>query len=111
MRLSLLHTIHVYICVYIYLGVGLIEELLPGLDFIPTATIAWLLENSAVGRNLAQAFSTDPAQPSSSAQQSDSDSSVGDSDSDSSSSTAARRKVKIRRSVGREDAIDVDSDP
>jgi hypothetical protein len=105
-----LYCIHLCVRLYmcIYTGVGLIEELLPGLDFIPTATIAWLLENSAVGRNLTQAFSTDPAQPTSSAQQSDSDSSIGG-ESDS-SSTATRRKVKIRRSVDREDAIDVDSD-
>jgi hypothetical protein len=86
MRLLLLHTTFTYAYTHthtcMHTGVGLIEELLPGLDFIPTATIAWLLENSAVGRNLTQAFSTDPARPSSSAQQSGSDSSIGgDSDS------------------------------
>jgi hypothetical protein len=91
-------------------GVGLIEELLPGLDFIPTATIAWLLENTAVGHNLTQAFSTDAAQTASSTEQTDSSSS-SNSAADSDSSAAARRKVKIRRSVDREDAINVDSDP
>ena len=33
-------------------GLALAEELLPGLDIIPTATIAWLLENTELGQNL-----------------------------------------------------------
>ncbi|KAL1519131.1 hypothetical protein AB1Y20_003394 [Prymnesium parvum] len=33
-------------------GLALAEELLPGLDIIPTATIAWLLENTEFGQNL-----------------------------------------------------------
>ena len=32
-------------------GLALAEELLPGTDFIPTATIGWLLENTDFGRN------------------------------------------------------------
>ncbi|KAL3932733.1 MAG: hypothetical protein SGPRY_000586 [Prymnesium sp.] len=32
-------------------GIAFVEELLPGLDIIPTATIAWLLENTEFGRN------------------------------------------------------------
>ena len=32
-------------------GIAFTEELLPGLDIIPTATIAWLLENTELGRN------------------------------------------------------------
>ena len=31
-------------------GLAFAEELLPGLDIIPTATIAWLLENTDVGQ-------------------------------------------------------------
>jgi len=39
------------------------EELLPGLDFIPTATIAWFLENSQFGQGFVQnaPSSTNPA--------------------------------------------------
>lgn len=42
--------ISAYLVWYLYgnawlAGIGLVEELLPGLDFIPTCTIAWLLEN------------------------------------------------------------------
>ena len=33
-------------------GLAFAEELLPGLDIIPTATIAWLLENTELGQNL-----------------------------------------------------------
>ena len=33
-------------------GLGFAEELLPGLDIIPTATIAWVLENTELGQNL-----------------------------------------------------------
>ena len=33
-------------------GIAFAEELLPGLDIIPTATIAWLLENTDLGQNL-----------------------------------------------------------
>ena len=32
-------------------GLAFAEELLPGLDIIPTATIAWILENTDIGRN------------------------------------------------------------
>ena len=34
-------------------GIAFAEELLPGLDIIPTATIAWVLENTEFGQNLA----------------------------------------------------------
>ena len=34
-------------------GLAFAEELLPGLDIIPTATIAWFLENTEFGQNLA----------------------------------------------------------
>lgn len=37
----------------LFSGVAFVEELLPGLDVIPTATIAWLLENTEVGRSIA----------------------------------------------------------
>ena len=33
-------------------GIAFTEELLPGLDIIPTATIAWVLENTELGQNL-----------------------------------------------------------
>jgi hypothetical protein len=33
-------------------GIAFAEELLPGLDIIPTATIAWVLENTELGQNL-----------------------------------------------------------
>ena len=46
-------------------GLAFAEELLPGLDIIPTATIAWLLENTEVGQNLnAQAPSSSGSPPS-----------------------------------------------
>ena len=34
-------------------GIAFVEELLPGLDIIPTATIAWFLENTEVGQRIA----------------------------------------------------------
>jgi hypothetical protein len=34
-------------------GLAFAEELLPGLDIIPTATIAWALENTEFGRSFA----------------------------------------------------------
>jgi len=34
-------------------GLAFAEELLPGLDIVPTATIAWVLENTEFGRNIA----------------------------------------------------------
>jgi len=34
--------------------VSFLEELLPGTDIIPTATIAWILENSEAGDRLTQ---------------------------------------------------------
>ena len=47
-------------------GLAFAEELLPGLDIIPTATIAWILENTDFGQNLnAQApSSSGPTPPS-----------------------------------------------
>lgn len=45
-------------------GLAFAEELLPGLDFIPTATIAWFLENTQFGQGFAQ-----KAPPSNSAKQ------------------------------------------
>ena len=42
-------------------GLAFAEELLPGLDIIPTATIAWFLENTEFGQNLTGAA---PAQSS-----------------------------------------------
>ena len=33
-------------------GVAFAEELLPGLDVIPTATIGWLLENTQFGEGV-----------------------------------------------------------
>jgi len=35
-------------------SVSFLEELLPGTDIIPTATIAWILENSEAGDRLTQ---------------------------------------------------------
>lgn len=37
------------------------EELLPGLDIIPTATIAWVLENTEFGQNFNSAADTPSA--------------------------------------------------
>jgi hypothetical protein len=36
-------------------GLAFVEELLPGTDFIPTATIGWLLENSDFGQSFNKA--------------------------------------------------------
>jgi hypothetical protein len=36
-------------------GLAFCEELLPGTDFIPTATIGWLLENTDFGQNVNKA--------------------------------------------------------
>eukprot|EP00967_Tisochrysis_lutea_P117018 scaffold188933_cov25-Tisochrysis_lutea.AAC.1 len=36
-------------------GLAFCEELLPATDFIPTATIGWVLENTQIGRNFNQA--------------------------------------------------------
>ena len=33
-------------------GIAFAEELLPGLDIVPTATIAWVLENTQMGQNI-----------------------------------------------------------
>ena len=41
-------------------GLGLVEELLPGFDFIPTATIAWFLY---YGRNSKNGLSSPPTEP------------------------------------------------
>ncbi|CAN0432348.1 unnamed protein product [Ascophyllum nodosum] len=41
----------------IFAGLAFVEEILPGLDFIPTATIAWFLTNSEVGKNVTNAAS------------------------------------------------------
>jgi len=38
-------------------GLAFCEELLPGTDFIPTATIGWLLENTEFGQNFNTAAS------------------------------------------------------
>eukprot|EP00537_Pseudo-nitzschia_pungens_P012179 CAMPEP_0172383472 /NCGR_PEP_ID=MMETSP1061-20121228/1334_1 /TAXON_ID=37318 /ORGANISM="Pseudo-nitzschia pungens, Strain cf. pungens" /LENGTH=225 /DNA_ID=CAMNT_0013111723 /DNA_START=245 /DNA_END=922 /DNA_ORIENTATION=- len=35
----------------LFTALALVEELSPGLDFIPTATIAWFLENSSANNN------------------------------------------------------------
>ncbi|CAM9841120.1 unnamed protein product [Scytosiphon promiscuus] len=39
----------------IFAGLAFVEEILPGLDIIPTATIAWFLTNSEVGKNVTNA--------------------------------------------------------
>ena len=47
-------------------GLAFAEELLPGLDIIPTATIAWVLENTELGQSLsgnAPAQSEPPPSP------------------------------------------------
>lgn len=46
-------------------GLAFAEELLPGLDIIPTATIAWLLENTEVGQNINAQAPSSSAPPSS----------------------------------------------
>ena len=44
-------------------GIAFAEELLPGTDFIPTATIAWLLENTELGSNFNRVSTSDRAPP------------------------------------------------
>ena len=44
-------------------GLAFAEELLPGLDIIPTATIAWVLENTEFGQGFAQKAPTSDAAP------------------------------------------------
>eukprot|EP00752_Nemacystus_decipiens_P007129 g6385.t1 len=39
----------------IFAGLAFVEEILPGFDVIPTATIAWFLTNSEVGQNVTNA--------------------------------------------------------
>ncbi|CAN0040428.1 unnamed protein product, partial [Hapterophycus canaliculatus] len=39
----------------IFAGLAFVEEILPGFDIIPTATIAWFLTNSEVGKNVTNA--------------------------------------------------------
>eukprot|EP00904_Undaria_pinnatifida_P005862 jgi/Undpi1/2405/HiC_scaffold_13.g05786.m1 len=41
----------------IFAGLAFVEEILPGFDIIPTATIAWFLTNSEVGQNVTNAAS------------------------------------------------------
>lgn len=41
-------------------GIAFAEELSPGLDFIPTATIGWILENTDFGRNFNQVANDPP---------------------------------------------------
>ncbi|CAM9965602.1 unnamed protein product, partial [Ectocarpus sp. 13 AM-2016] len=36
-------------------GLAFVEEILPGFDVIPTATIAWFLTNSEIGQNVTNA--------------------------------------------------------
>ena len=36
------------------------EEVLPGLDVVPTATIGWLLENTELGRSVNEASAPPP---------------------------------------------------
>ncbi|CAM9594947.1 unnamed protein product [Ectocarpus sp. 12 AP-2014] len=39
----------------IFAGLAFVEEILPGFDVIPTATIAWFLTNSEIGQNVTNA--------------------------------------------------------
>ncbi|CAB1100012.1 unnamed protein product [Ectocarpus sp. CCAP 1310/34] len=39
----------------IFAGLAFVEEILPGFDVIPTATIAWFLTNSEIGKNVTNA--------------------------------------------------------
>ncbi|CAN0086910.1 unnamed protein product [Pylaiella littoralis] len=39
----------------IFAGLAFVEEILPGFDIIPTATIAWFLTNSDIGQNVTNA--------------------------------------------------------
>eukprot|EP00470_Lotharella_oceanica_P000988 CAMPEP_0170171994 /NCGR_PEP_ID=MMETSP0040_2-20121228/5199_1 /TAXON_ID=641309 /ORGANISM="Lotharella oceanica, Strain CCMP622" /LENGTH=98 /DNA_ID=CAMNT_0010412381 /DNA_START=92 /DNA_END=388 /DNA_ORIENTATION=- len=44
-------------------GVALVEELLPGTDIFPTATIAWILENSEAGDRVVRVGERAPRTP------------------------------------------------
>ena len=41
-------------------GLAFAEEVLPGLDVVPTATIGWLLENTELGRSVNEASAPPP---------------------------------------------------
>ena len=68
-------------------GIAFVEEILPGTDFIPTATIAWLLENTELGGNVNRVGTDRPAD-------------------DGSAAPSANGR---RRTGAGEDAIDVDA--